>query len=59
MKNLFIIHGYKANTESHWFQWLKSSMMRYGYTTEIIPLPNSAQPEYEGVVTNTRRLLKS
>ncbi|MBF7024235.1 RBBP9/YdeN family alpha/beta hydrolase [Staphylococcus kloosii] len=47
MKNLFIIHGYKANTESHWFQWLKSSMMPYGYTTEIIPLPNSEQPEYE------------
>lgn len=47
MKNLFIIHGYKANTESHWFQWLKSSMMRYGYTTEIIPLPNSAQPKYK------------
>lgn len=47
MKNLFIIHGYKANTESHWFQWLKSSMKQYGYLTEILQLPNPKHPDYK------------
>ncbi|MBF7018695.1 serine hydrolase family protein [Staphylococcus sp. 18_1_E_LY] len=47
MKNLFIIHGYKANTKSHWFQWLKTTMLEYGYTTEILPLPNSEEPQYK------------
>ena len=36
MKQLFIIHGYQASTNSHWFQWLADKMAKYGYKTRVL-----------------------
>ncbi|GGB80696.1 serine hydrolase family protein [Staphylococcus nepalensis] len=47
MKNMFIVHGYQANTESHWFQWLADQMKPYGYNVEIVYLPDSDCPSFE------------
>lgn len=46
MKQLFIIHGYQANPNSHWFNWIAQKIQHYGYTTDIIELPNPHKPEY-------------
>ena len=44
---MFIVHGYQANTESHWFQWLADQMKPYGYNVEIVYLPDSDCPSFE------------
>ncbi|MCU5745511.1 alpha/beta hydrolase [Staphylococcus sp. SQ8-PEA] len=44
MKRLFIIHGYQASPEDHWFKWLASKMKKYNYQSVIVPLPNSSHP---------------
>lgn len=46
MKKLFIIHGYQANPNSHWFNWLAQKIQCYDYTTDIIELPNPHNPDY-------------
>ncbi|MCD8919467.1 RBBP9/YdeN family alpha/beta hydrolase [Staphylococcus gallinarum] len=47
MKQLFIIHGYQASTNSHWFQWLADKMAKYSYKTQIVYLPNSKNPDFK------------
>lgn len=47
MKQLFIIHGYQAGVQSHWFQWLSDKMKSYGYNTNIVYLPNSKNPSFD------------
>lgn len=47
MKQLFIIHGYQASTNSHWFQWIADKMSKYDYTTNIVYLPNSKYPDFK------------
>ena len=47
MKNMFIIHGYQASTESHWFEWLATQMKSYDYHTEIVYLPNTNDPDLD------------
>lgn len=45
MNNMFIIHGYQANINSHWFDWLAKEMAYYHYQVEIIYLPNTHHPQ--------------
>lgn len=45
MKRLFIIHGYNAYPEKHWFPWLKEQFPHI--PTEIIKLPNAHAPQLE------------
>lgn len=47
MKNMFIIHGYQAHTDSHWFQWLATKMKASDYKVEVIHLPNSNHPDID------------
>ena len=47
MKNMFIIHGYQASTENHWFEWLATQMKSYDYHTEIVYLPNTNNPDLD------------
>lgn len=42
---MFIIHGYQARTDSHWFEWLATQMKSYDYHTEIVYLPNTNNPD--------------
>lgn len=46
-KQLFIVHGYQATPQDHWFPWLAEEMRKEGYQTTSIPLPHSDQPQYE------------
>lgn len=42
---MFIIHGYQAHTDSHWFQWLAAKMKSSDYEVEVIHLPDSNDPD--------------
>jgi uncharacterized protein len=44
-KRIFIIHGYSASPEDHWFPWLKSELERDGLTLTILKMPNSKSPD--------------
>lgn len=45
-KRAFIVHGYGADVDSHWFSWLADKLSSHNIQTIIIPLPNSKQPDF-------------
>ncbi|MEC6127287.1 RBBP9/YdeN family alpha/beta hydrolase [Acinetobacter ursingii] len=47
MKNVYIIHGYRAVPEDHWFIWLEQHIQQAGATAERIFLADSAHPDPE------------
>ncbi|MBN6066873.1 serine hydrolase family protein [Aggregatibacter actinomycetemcomitans] len=44
---VFIIHGYGATPQDHWFPWLERLASQYGISVVTIPLPNSEYPDFE------------
>ena len=44
---VFIIHGYGATPQDHWFPWLKQQTSQYDISTVMIPFPNSEHPDFE------------
>lgn len=45
LKKAYIIHGYTATPESHWFPWLAEELEKYNYDTEVVDLPDYSEPE--------------
>lgn len=45
--HLYIVHGYAASPNDHWFPWLKNEIEKRGTTVSIInlPAPDAPQPE--------------
>ncbi|AAU38988.1 RBBP9/YdeN family alpha/beta hydrolase [[Mannheimia] succiniciproducens] len=43
-KQLYITHGYTANSQSHWFQWLKNQLIPHQIHTNIFDMPDSSKP---------------
>ncbi len=41
---MYIIHGYMATPDSHWFQWLKSKLTQKSIDVNILTMPNSDSP---------------
>ncbi|WP_338014380.1 RBBP9/YdeN family alpha/beta hydrolase [Staphylococcus edaphicus] len=56
---MFIIHGYQAHTNSHWFEWLATQMKSYHYQTEIVYLPNTHNPDLDAWDTAIQNNLKN
>ncbi len=44
-KEVFIIHGYNAWPEKHWFMWLKGKLEEDGIRCEVLRMPDSSKPE--------------
>lgn len=44
-KQVYIIHGYNANSESHWFPWLKHKLEAEDFLVDIIDMPNPLNPD--------------
>ncbi len=44
-KNVYIIHGFDASSERHWFPWLNKLLMDRGISVESIDMPTPAQPD--------------
>jgi len=45
MKRVFIIHGWEANPEMHWFFWLKKKLEEQGFKVEVPVMPNTMEPK--------------
>ena len=43
-KQIYIIHGYDASPQSHWFSWFKEKMRGLG-EVEILKMPNPQTPK--------------
>lgn len=56
--SIFLIHGYLANPESHWFPWLKTELQNKNKNLIIKPLTNSDNPEYPVWKQDIAQILK-
>ncbi|WP_439239264.1 RBBP9/YdeN family alpha/beta hydrolase [Lonepinella sp. BR2919] len=45
LNNIYITHGYTANSQKHWFPWLKVRLENQNIATQIFDMPNSSQPD--------------
>jgi uncharacterized protein len=59
MKKVFIVHGYHATPEDHWFQWLKLQIITTGHACEMVCLDQTEQPQYEIWKQNLLQQIKS
>lgn len=55
--HFYIVHGYQASPESHWFPWLKRQLTAAGHTVDTISLPNSNAPELDDWVEAIGRVI--
>lgn len=46
MKTVFVVHGYQASPEKHWFPWLSQKIQAVGAACEIIHLEDPDIPNY-------------
>lgn len=46
MNTIFIIHGYQASPNKHWFPWLADKIQAVGAVCEIIHLEDADAPHY-------------
>lgn len=61
MHNIYVIHGYTANSKSNWFPYLKENLKTENVKVHIFDMPNSTHPLFkewlshlEGQITETR-----
>lgn len=45
-RNIYIIHGYQASPNDHWFPWLSQQLNQSGHVSKRIILAESAQPNF-------------
>lgn len=46
-KKIYIIHGYQASSNDHWFPWLSQSIQQAGHISKRIVLPEPNRPEFQ------------
>ena len=44
---VFIIHGYGATIDNHWFAWLQAQLQQRGIAAVRVPMPDSTQPDFD------------
>ena len=44
---MFIIHGYGATINNHWFGWLQTQLEQRGIAAVRVPMPDSEQPDFD------------
>ncbi len=44
---MFIIHGYGATINNHWFGWLQTQLEQRGIAAVRVPMPDSTQPDFD------------
>ncbi|MCQ9677116.1 alpha/beta hydrolase [Corynebacterium sp. BF-R-2] len=55
--HFYIVHGYQASPESHWFPWLEQQLSADGHTVHTIALPHSNAPELDEWVEAIGRVI--
>lgn len=56
--SIYLIHGYLADAESHWFPWLKAKLQNNNKNLIIESITNSDNPEYQVWKQDITHLLK-
>lgn len=46
MKKVFIVHGFQASPNGHWFPWLKQQVESLGLSCDVLNLTDSLYPQY-------------
>lgn len=46
-KKIYIVHGYKASPNDHWFPWLSRKLQLAGHSSKRVMLAESGQPNFE------------
>lgn len=46
-KKIYIVHGYKASPNDHWFPWLSRKLQLAGHFSKRVMLAQSSQPDFE------------
>ncbi|OWY37332.1 hypothetical protein CEK28_17515 [Xenophilus sp. AP218F] len=44
---VYIVHGYTASPQDHWFPWLKAKMEAEGVAVSVLAMPDSAAPRFD------------
>ncbi len=47
MRQIFVLHGYSASIDDHWFQDLKHQIENENITVTLIPFPDSENPDVD------------
>lgn len=47
MAQVYIIHGYTANADQHWFPWLEQELEKVGVSCERLNMPDSSNPSVD------------
>ncbi|WP_322924200.1 RBBP9/YdeN family alpha/beta hydrolase [Paenibacillus campi] len=48
---VYIVHGYMATPQHHWFAWLQEQLAQHHIAADILALPNSSAPDVEQWLT--------
>ncbi|MFD1885726.1 RBBP9/YdeN family alpha/beta hydrolase [Paenibacillus wenxiniae] len=48
---IYIVHGYTAAPEHHWFPWLQKTLTTERITVEVLAMPDSMSPDPEAWLT--------
>lgn len=43
-KQVYIVHGFDAHPNKHWFSWLKSELEKEGAAVKVLELPSAQNP---------------
>lgn len=46
-KQVYIIHGYWASPEHHWFPWLKEMLLEKGVAVDVLSMPTPITPKID------------
>lgn len=44
-KTVYIVHGYRAGPQDHWFEWLAAKIRASGGDARILAMPDSSDPD--------------
>ncbi|BBM35541.1 RBBP9/YdeN family alpha/beta hydrolase [Pseudoleptotrichia goodfellowii] len=58
-KQLYIIHGYGASPEKHWFPWLKKVMEEKNWKVSVLEMPDSEHPKFDKWLETMRENIKN
>ena len=43
-RNVYVVHGYRATSDRHWFPWLKKELEQYDMDVTVFDMPNADAP---------------
>ncbi|MDO5106446.1 alpha/beta hydrolase [Capnocytophaga sp.] len=57
-KQVYIIHGYDASIDKHWFKWLSQELEKQGIKAYRLAMPTPAQPQSEAWLEKMKKEVK-